>query len=72
MLILKWKIPYNISSLLDVSLGSNYASAQRLTILKNRMKSVENKAMLKSMLMSMTGLQSPKKRIGKFLWVSEP
>ena len=32
-------------------MGSKYASAERLNILKNRMKSVENKTMLKSMSM---------------------
>ena len=36
----------DIISSIDVWLGSKWASAQRL-ILKNRMKNVENKAMLK-------------------------
>ena len=38
----------HIINLLDDLLGSKYASVQRLSIFKNRMKSVENKAMLKS------------------------
>ena len=44
----------DIISPVEVRLGSKWASGQRL-ILKNRMKSVENKVILKC---QMTGLQS--------------
>ena len=56
----------HIISPLDVSLGSKYASGQRLSTLKNKTKSVENKAMLKSMSMLNDRLQSLTKGISKF------
>ena len=57
---------FHIISLLDVWLGSKYASAQRLSILKNGMKSVENKAMLKSMSMLNDKYKVPQKESENF------
>ena len=57
----------------DIWLGSKYVFAQRLSILKNRKKNIENKAIQISISqLQMTGLQSLTKGIGKFLLISEP
>ena len=52
----------HIISLLVVWLGSKYAPAQRLSILKYRMKSVEDKAMLESMPMLNNRVTKSRKR----------
>ena len=57
---------FHIISPLDVWLVSKYPSEERLSILKKRIKSIENKAMLKSISQcAVTGLQSSTKGIGK-------